>query len=171
MRLINKYLPKCTFAETHSVEVKAPQVKCYREMLKLDLSKIWIVNMLFKLRRLPVKAQRLSEFTRKMNFTLLEENPFSEFIFGFGVNNKGIDKITDRQEFITNDFRWFQKVVWSFEFMPLAGDQTKITTITRVRSYTKEAKARFSNYWFFVRPFSGLIRKAMLKKLKQNMER
>lgn len=170
MNLTNKYLPNYTFAETHSVLIKAPQIKCYQEMFELDLSQIWIVKVLFKLRRLPVKAQKFSDFTHKMNFTLLEENPFSEFILGFGVNNDGIQQINDNEQFITDDVSWFNKIVWSFEFIPITDEQTKVITITRIKNTTLKAKIQFSVYWFFIRPFSGLIRKKALKKLKRDIE-
>lgn len=170
MELINKYLPKYNFGETHSVLINATQEHCYKATMEIDLSESRIINFLFRLRGLQAKAQKLTEFTKKMNFTLLEENPFSGFIYGFGVNNDGIQRINDNEKFIEDENSWFQKVGWSFEFIPVTDKQTEVTTITRVNSPTTKTKRWFSIYWFFIKPFSGLIRKRMLIKLKRDLE-
>lgn len=169
MKLIDKYLPEYQFTECHSVIINSSQERCYKETLELDLSRSWLITTLFWLRGLPAAAQKLSTFTKEMKFTLLEENKFEEFLYGFWVKN-GIKWVNDKKSFIENDSGWSQKVVWNFEFAKILENKTKITTTTNVKCTTQKSKSYFSVYWFFIHPFSGLIRKKMLKILKKKLE-
>lgn len=169
MKLINKYLPDYDFHETHAVLVNAAPETCYRETLDLDLSRSWVIKALFRLRGLPVSAQKLSAFTDKMDFALLEEDRFSEFIFGFAVTKNGVERITDATAFTQSRASWRHKVVWNFEFEPESG-QTKVLTTTRIKSTTRKDRFRFAAYWFFIGPFSGLIRRISLRMLRKSAE-
>lgn len=169
MKLLEKYLPVYQFSETHSTIVNASQEQCYKETFQLDLSDSWIIKNLFRLRGLPASAQKLFQFADKMNFTLLEQNKFDEFLFGFWVND-GIRRVDDKKSFIENDLGWSTKVVWNFEFDEVSENKTKITTNTNVKCITSKSKRLFSVYWFFIGPFSALIRKRMLKMLKKKLE-
>jgi hypothetical protein len=45
----------------------------------------------------------------------------------------------------------------------LAGGRTRISTQTRIRALGGGARRRFRLYWLIIRPFSGLLRREMLK--------
>jgi hypothetical protein len=47
---------------------------------------------------------------------------------------------------------------------------TQLTTETRVQTFGRAATLMFRVYWLIVRPFSGLIRKAMLREIKRIAE-
>src|SRR5436189_73997 len=54
------------------------------------------------------------------------------------------------------------KVVWTFAVEPLGTGTTRLVTETRVQCLDAASRRRFRLYWLVVRPFSGLIRHAML---------
>ena len=132
MKLIEKYLPNYQFTETHSIIINSSQENCYKEMFQLDLSQSWIIRNLFELRGLPSSAQELSRFADGMNFTLLEENKFFEFIYGFKVKNS-IERINNKKSFIENDLGYSYKAVWNFEFDKILKDKTKILKFKNTR--------------------------------------
>ncbi|WP_182419867.1 hypothetical protein [Bartonella sp. HY038] len=53
---------------------------------------------------------------------------------------------------------------------PLCQNRFTLQTKTRVFCPDGESRRRFAPYWYFIRPVSGLIRKRMLKAIKQQSE-
>jgi hypothetical protein len=64
----------------------------------------------------------------------------------------------------------FAKAVWSFSLAPADGG-TRLGTETRVQTFGRSATLKFRTYWLLVGPFSGLMRKAMLREVKRIAER
>ncbi len=85
-----------------------------------------------------------------MCFIYLEENPFKEFVIDASKQNL--------------------KMMWNFYFKEVAENKTLVSTETRVSCLTKKSKMLFSLYWFFIKPFSGIIRMEMLRLIKQKAE-
>ena len=63
------------------------------------------------------------------------------------------------------------KITLNFLMSEIGPGQTEVSTETRVQCLGKTMKRRFSIYWFFIRPFSGLIRREMLRILKKQTTR
>jgi hypothetical protein len=84
-----------------------------------------------------------------MCFTYLEETPYREFI------------INASQPSLV--------IYWNFSFQEISPGQTRVGTETRIYCPTKKAKRKFSVYWFFVKPFSGLIRKELLRMIDKKV--
>ena len=63
------------------------------------------------------------------------------------------------------------KVVWTFAVEPLGTGTTRLVTETRVQCLDAASRRRFRLYWLVVRPFSGLIRRAMLGAVAREAER
>jgi hypothetical protein len=61
------------------------------------------------------------------------------------------------------------KAVWNFFISP-ADDSSRLSTETRVQTFGRAATVKFRLYWLVVEPFSGLIRKAMLREVKRIAE-
>jgi len=70
------------------------------------------------------------------------------------------------KDFVKPDF---VKVVWNFYIDELDRDRLNIITETRIHCTSSKARRRFSFYWFIIGYFSGLIRKEMLKLIKNKM--
>lgn len=167
MALIDQYLPEYNYHEIHQVQVNGRCEDVYHTAMHLDLSQSKIIKYLFLLRGLPFSQSRLSEITRDMKFTLMEENHFTEFIYGFWVKSE-VEWVDDKNEFIHGGSAYRGKAVWNFRFVKTGENSCKVITETRVKCQTKKAKFFFSIYWFFVKPFSGLIRKKMLQLIQKN---
>ncbi len=49
----------------------------------------------------------------------------------------------------------------------LAPDRTRVATETRIRALGPSARRWFRLYWLIIRPFSGLLRRAMLNGIEK----
>ena len=70
------------------------------------------------------------------------------------------------------DFRGmgYAKAVWNFYVSPVDGS-SQLSTETRVQTFGRAATVKFRLYWLLVGPFSGLMRRAMLREVKRIAER
>jgi len=145
--LLDKYIPHFTYNEIHEIIVQSNQKKVFLITKDLDFTPSLITRILLKLRGLPTNDLSLQGFIKNVCFIYLEEDPYSEFIID--ASQKKVS------------------IFWNFYFEPLPDDRTRISTETRILCLTKKSKIFFSLYWFFVKPFSGLIRKEMLQLIKK----
>lgn len=145
--LLNKFIPRFTYNEIHEIIVDCDQKKAFLITKNLDISPSIVTRLLLRLRGLPTHDLSLQGFIKNVCFIYLEEDPYSEFIID--ASQKKVS------------------IFWNFYFEPLPGDRTRISTETRILCLTKKSKIFFSLYWFFVKPFSGLIRKEMLRLIKK----
>jgi len=148
--LINKFLPEWNYHEYHEKEVNAPAKACFLATKDLDMKRSFITVLLMKLRGLPTSDLRFNGFLKNMCFKYLEENPYTEFV------------IDASQENI--------RIFWNFYFKAVEENKTVVSTETRILCLTEKSRTRFSVYWFFVRPFSGLIRIEILRLIKKSAE-
>ncbi len=167
--LIDKFLPHYTFSEYHEIVVDSPIENVYKVAGDFDLSKSKTIAWLFKLRGLPTKRLNLQSFIDDIGFINLECNPPYENLIGFWARVK-IAPIPSYEDFITNSISPWIKVVWNFQFEELEQNKTKASTETRVLCVVPITKLTFGLYWAMVKPFSGLIRKKMLKIIKVDSE-
>ncbi len=145
---IDKHLPHYTYHEHHHT-IKAASKDCFLTAKELDMSGSWITKILMKLRGLPTNDLKLQGFLRNICFTYMEEDPYKEFLID--ASQPGL------------------KIFWNFYFKPVSANETVTSTETRILCLNTKVKRRFSVYWFFVRPFSGLIRIEILRLLKKKL--
>lgn len=147
--LINKYIPDYTYHEHHFTTVKGSAQICFVTAKELDMSGSWITKMLMKLRGLPTHDLTMQGFLRNVCFTYLDEEPNKEFLID--ASQPGL------------------KIFWNFYFEPVSANETIVSTETRILCVSAKAKRRFPVYWFVVRPFSGLIRKEILRLIRKKV--
>lgn len=167
--LIDKYLPRYTFNEFHEIVVNSPIENVYHVAKDFDLSKSKIITFLFMIRGLPTKRLNLQNFIDDIGFTNLEDNYPFESLVGFWARVK-IAKIPSYEDFSNNSISPWLKAVWNFQFEKLEKDKTKVSTETRVLCVAPITRFTFGLYWTIIKPFSGLIRKKMLKIIKDDSE-
>ena len=148
--LIDKYLPGYTFNEVHKKLVNATCKKCFVAAKDLDLSRSFITKILMKLRGLPAHDLSLQGFLKNICFKYVEEDLYTEFVID--ASQPGL------------------KIFWNFYFKKVSENKTLLSTETRILCLSQKSKLRFSIYWFFVKPFSGIIRFEMLRLIKKNAE-
>lgn len=170
--LIDDFMPRFDFNETHDIKIRATAENVFRALNEVDLCESAIVRWLFRLRGMPTENMTLREL-RRLRFETLGENKNQELLLGlagrFWTLTGNLQKIN------SNNFREFNekgfaKAVWNF-WLDEAQGETRLTTETRIKCMDAESRKSFGFYWTFIQPFSGLIRKEMLKLIKQKAEK
>ena len=169
--LIDEFLPDYDFSEKHDIKIRAPAGKVFRSLNEINLCQSLIIRGLFFLRGLPREKMTLREM-RKTRFETLGETENREILLGlagkFWTIRGDLQKI-DADNFREFDEKGFAKAVWNFSLDETDGE-TRLTTETRVKCLDAESRKSFGFYWNFIQPFSGLIRKEMLKLVKKKAE-
>ena len=78
-------------------------------------------------------------------------------------------------ELTAKDFAEFSrsgiaKAAWNFKLWCESPRSTVLSTETRIKCFGQGTLWKFRIYWTFVGPFSGLMRKAILKRVKTETE-
>jgi len=162
----NTILSKPTVFRSHA---KAADI--YRMGNEIDFSESCIIRWLFRLRGLSTENVTLKAL-RKSRFELLGETLNREMVLGivgrFWIIGGGLKKL-DAESFKKFDKAGYAKAVWNFSLDP-DGENTRLTTQTRIKCLDTESRRSFGRYWVFIRPFSGLIRMEMLRTIKRKAE-
>lgn len=170
--LIDDYAPDYDVASRHEIDVCAMPDAVYAAVRKLDLSRSLVIRILFRLRGLPTRGLTLETFLRR-GFVLLDEVPRQELLLGligrFWTLRGGL------QRFEPAAFRLFEKpgyakAAWSFHLTPQPEGYVHLITETRVHCTDADSLRRFRRYWRLVGPFSGLVRKEILRVIKRAAE-
>jgi hypothetical protein len=167
--LADELLPAYDVVMRHAIDVPAPPSVVWDALHSADFAGAWYVRALLVLRglRRPTRMPRLTlERFVEGGFIPLGERAGREVALGlvgrFWLPSGGRVRLTPAQ------FRGFAapgnaKVVWTFRVASAGTAATRLTTETRVACVDARSRRRFRAYWLVVRPFSGLIRKAMLR--------
>jgi hypothetical protein len=166
--MLDKYLPRYHFSETHKILINAKPERIWRAAEEMDMSGSKVIRFLFWLRGMPKDSLKTKGLDWKI-FTELERHKNDEFIVGligqFWKPNGNLQRFKP-EEFTSFSNAGFAKGVMNFQLRSENKDQTWVVTTTRVQINDRKPRFLFSCYWFFVRPFSGLIRREMLKAIK-----
>ena len=171
--LQQKYLPEFHFSEKHSILISASPEKVSAIIPDMDASESWIIRMLLALRGIPAGTSRGMEGWKKMGFVVLEHQTDKEIILGligqFWKISGKIQQCT-AQEFVSFTDPEFAKATWNFVVTLQDSNRVLLETETRIYCLDEKTRKRFKRYWFFIQPFSGLIRMQMLKIVKRKAE-
>lgn len=164
---LSQWLEKYQFSEYHEIEIEREADRVFTAIKNVDISQSRIIRVLFKIRGIP---QGMSDFYAFLEngFILLEEKENDEIILGFLIGWNGLMRVSPDEFKHLQDKRYI-KGVWNFKLSP-SGENTILSTETRVYCPTKLSRIRFSVYWFAISRFSGLIRKIMLRLIKEQTE-
>ena len=169
--LIDEFLPKYDFVETHRVEIRASKETVFEALNKIDLCESPIISWLLFLRGLPSRNLKLSDLP-KSRFEILGKRENEEVLIGlagkFWSLTGHLQKV-NADNFRAFNKKGFAKAVWNFS-VDGKGDETRLTTETRIRCLDDASRRSFGFYWTFIQPFSGLIRNEMLKIVKRKAE-
>ena len=125
------------------------------------------------MRGIPRKTSSGIEGWKKMGFVILEHQPDQEIILGligqFWKASGGIQSFRP-EEFVPFHNPGFSKALWNFKITLHDEKHVRLETETRIFCTDEKTRSRFARYWFFIRPFSGLIRIEMLKIIKRKAE-
>ena len=170
--LIDSFLPEYDFKETHDIKIRATAETVFRALNEVDLCESAVIRWLFRVRRLPTRGMTLREM-RRLRFEVLGESENRELLLGLAGKFwtiKGDMRKINSQNFREFNEKGFAKAVWSFTLDEAVGEIC-LTTETRVKCLDAESRKKFGFYWTFIQPFSALIRKEILRGIKQRAEK
>ena len=180
--LIDSFAPNPDAVETHSINIAASPEAVYRALWTTDIGGSIVIKLLLALRSLPEfvlhgSRPRNSEVNLQTlidsGFGVLAEQPGEEIVLG--VTGSFWRPTGNLSPFIREDFdqpvpHGIARAVWNFSVSESRNGLTSLSTETRVTCGDVASRRKFRLYWFFVRPFSGLIRRLMLQTVKRACE-
>jgi len=163
---MDDFLPEFDFEESHEIFVDGTPDQAYRTFEELDYAQSKVLRFLFFLRGIST-----ANSLRRMFIPLLRNVP-NRHVEGLIAKpwtiSGGVRKMSP-EEFAAFAEPGYAKVVWEFTFEK-EGEGCLVKTVTRIKCTDSSSRRKFSCYWFFVRPFSGLVRRIMLKMIKVNQQ-
>jgi len=189
--LLDAFLPTYDAAERHSTDVHALPVRVYAAVRALDVRGSPLIRTLFFLRCIPgaLANPRQAWAARRAGnpglgltldgllrsgFVLLGERPEREMVLGlvgqFWRPVGGIVRVP-AEEWTAWERPGYAKAAWNFTLAPGPEGAVRLATETRVRCTDAESRRKFLRYWRLVGPFSGLIRREMLRGIRGAAER
>ena len=167
--LIDRFMPEFDFQEFHSKQVNYhPDI--YEQMLTADFSRSFLIKNLFRLRGIRSHVATIFDMT-KFGFGILDEKTGEEIVLGMISTSPIFNKCRIKfspQEFLNDKDPLHIKAVINFRISHLK-EYSIISTETRVLCGSSKMKNQFRLYWFFVEPFSSLIRRQMLGQIKKQL--
>jgi hypothetical protein len=175
-------MPTCDVSEFHDTTVRAPVQEVYDALRTADLGRSPIVRLLLRLRALPALCTSGGHKRNlhlnldalvKGGFVVLGENPPDEIALGLigrFWRLSGTTRSTVAGEFKAFDEPGYARAVWNFSLVQEGTNQTRLSTETRVRCSDDASRRRFRLYWAVIAPFSGLIRREVLRTIRREAE-
>jgi hypothetical protein len=182
--VIDQFLPVYDVSKSYSTVISAPVEKVYFALKNCDINNSPLIRILFFLRGLPMifKSRSINSGRKKLTlsdvtntgFLLLDEKQNEEIVIGvvgqFWKLTGNIKRIMPEQ-FVGFDDSEYAKAAWNFSLQKTENGKTFLSTETRIRCTDEKSQKKFKRYWNLIGPFSGLIRKEMLKAVKREAEK
>jgi hypothetical protein len=183
---IDEFLPAHDFAARYEIRINAPASVIYECLLNTDFSELWLVRVLMIVRtgkRLPRSRapKDLRQRLQGTGFIILAEIPAKELVIGvagrFWRLDGGRCMDLSASNFVDFSRLGYAKVAWNFKLRPelqesssLSTGSTILSTETRIKCFGWPARSKFRIYWSVVGPFSGSMRRAILRQVKAKAE-
>ena len=181
--LIDDFMPEFDAVELHQITIAASPAEIFDTLEILDLRELPLARSLLALRGLPAflfkhesrelvdKPLTLDGLTR-FGFVKLAERSGREKVLGVtGRFWRPIDNFAPatKESYREPVPHGLARAVWNF-YLDESGGDTMLSTETRILCGDSQSRRKFRIYWTFVRPFSGLIRILMLRRIKRDCE-
>ena len=176
---IDEFLPDHDFSASYEIRIKAPASVVYESLLRSDFSELGIVRFLMVVRsgkRLPRNRMPgdLRQRLQGTGFVMLAEGPGDELVIGvagrFWRPDGGRCMDLAAEDFAGFSHSGYAKAAWNFKLRADSPEGAFLSTETRIKCFGSAALWKFRIYWSVVGPFSGLIRKVILKHVKAEAE-
>ena len=170
--LIDQILPRYDEREYHQIEIRGNRTEVYQAVRALDFSDSFLIRTLFRLRGLPATLKSVDDLI-EAGFILVDELPGQEFVLGligkFWAPSGKLEKANSirYREF---NHKGYAKVAWNFAVNKTTHGLVQVSTETRIMCMDDRSRKSFRLYWRLVGPFSGLIRREMLRCLRDSAE-
>lgn len=193
--LLDEVMPHYDVVERHATVVRASPAIVYAAIREADLIAGPITRALLALRALPAailavqrsprdalvewrerrarRGGRLADLEGS-GFRIVAERAPEELVIGalgrFWMPRGRLCAEVSAADFAGGPPPGFALAGWNFMVTARAGGRTELRTETRVWC-APDVRGRFGAYWLVIRPWSGLIRHAMLSEIRRRAER
>ena len=180
--LLDRWLPEFDVSKRHAIRIRASRERVFEELLRYDFGTSLSTRCLMALRGYGRRSRRagverrggLPESLARFGFTPLGEEPGRELVFGLVGRFWRLKG--DLRTVSATDFAGFRepgvaKAAWNLLVEEEAPGVTRLSTETRVLCLGDPARRRFLLYWRVVEPFSGLIRRSLLRGVRRAAEK
>ena len=170
--LLDDFVPQYQFREYHETVVAAPRdvVRRATEVWQPAESPLW--RPLLWLRGLGRPQGTVRQWAESMGFLCLADTD-DEVIYGqigrfWSVRERAaLASPRSAEEFLAFDDPRYAVAAMSVRVEAIDAGRTRLSTETRVHALGAHARRRFRLYWLLIRPFSGLLRGAMLRGVRK----
>jgi hypothetical protein len=184
--LLDRFLPVFDVSKRHAIEIPAPRERVFEALLRYDFGRSLATRALMGLRgygsriRSTPRGKSLVETLQEFGFTRLAEEAGEELVFGlvgrFWKLDGGLRPVS-AAEFESFAEPGFAKAAWNLQVgsglhLPHRGSglhlpHCELSTETRVLCFGEEARRKFLRYWQWIEPFSGAIRRSLLRGVRR----
>ena len=168
---LDKLLPRFQFRERHHTFAAAGTDAVFAAVERVDLSDSSVARLLQALWRIPARLFLKEVPDRSMSvrdFIPLAHRPPRYLVRGM-VSGAG------KRTWIPEEFVAYQgpgfKLAWGYTVTAVGDNRARIDTETRVLCCDAATKRWFTLYWMIIRPWSGLIRRDLLRIARVAAER
>ncbi|MGH9668719.1 MAG: hypothetical protein ACRD3A_01220 [Terriglobales bacterium] len=177
---LDELMPRADVAARYETRVKASLESTREALRSADFSRMPLTRVLMGLRKLgwprrkAAQAPSQEERLLAAGFISIPTGSENEVLLGvagrFWRPDSGTLCGLTAEEIIAFERDGFAKAMWNFTVERESDSVTRLATETRVLAYGSSARRKFRAYWLLVGPFSGLIRKEMLRLVKRRAE-
>jgi hypothetical protein len=155
MRPLDDFLPEYEYSECHAIEIAAPAERIDGALRTVTLADSPLTLALTRFRGLHPRSHEPFLAGLERRGTVLDDAPGEGIVLGLNgrfwrYRGEGGDDC---------------RAVVDFRI-----DGSRLTTETRVHVPDPKARRKFGRYWLVIRPFSGLIRRLILRAVKRRAE-
>lgn len=169
--LLDTWMPDYDVAARYEAAVDEPPERVWRAIQEMRSDDLPLVRWLMALRRWdfrrPPQIPVLEAMVRE-GFLLLEQRKNEEVVIGvagrFWTHSGGIVRMASPDTWRAYCEDGSARAAMNFRI-----ERGRVITETRVQTFGTAARRRFRLYWTLVGPFSGLIRRAFLSKIRRRV--
>lgn len=167
--LLDTWMPDYDVAARYDATVDAPPERVWRAIQEMRSGDLPLVRWLMALRRWdfrrPPQITMLEAMTRE-GFLLLDQRENEEVVIGvagrFWTHTGGVVRLASADAWRAYCDDGSARATMNFLI-----EDGRVITETRVQTFGPSAHRRFRLYWTLVGPFSGLIRRAFLSRIRR----
>ncbi len=167
--LLERILPEFDVRSRHAIEIDAPAEKVARAAYAWRLDSSPSIRWLTRLRGLGKSAGTIRDAMGGAGFSVLAEEAGEEIVLGIAgrfwalSESANLIRTPDERAFRQFNRPGCAKAAMTFRIEALDAARTRLSTETRVLCCDRAARRSFRLYWTLIGPFSGLIRREMLR--------
>ncbi len=177
--LLDELMPQHDVAARYQTLVNALPERTFAALQHADFSQSRVIRLLMGIRTLgrtrrTDPKQSLTERMRQAGFIEVARRENEEIVIGvvgrFWQPRSGVIQGLSPKEVLDFQTVGYAKALWNFHLASSSRDETLLSTETRVQVFGSSAQRKFRLYWTVVGPFSGWIRKEMLRLIRTQAE-